>query len=152
VNEKINMPAFQPMLQYFQECLQHWTKSYFGQDSQAKYFTFMQAKSSIFKDCDLHIDKYAFWEVIYLYNEMGDLLWPDPAEPVKKLNENELKLCFFNGQPKCWRLQFLEAPGAPCPENMTIKQLKTHFKLKEDNAAKQEALHAEAQCQEAQKK
>jgi len=152
VNEKVNMPTFQPTLQYFQECLQDWTKLYFSQDSQAKHFTFMWVKGSIFKDHYLHIDEYAFSEVIYLYNEMDDLLWPNPAEPVKKLNENELKLCFFNGQPRCWRLQFLEAPGAPHPETMTVKQLKAHFKLKEDNAAKQEALHAEVQCQKAQKK
>ncbi len=105
----------------------------------------MRAKGSMFKHRDLRIDEYAFWEAIYLYNEIGDFLWQDPANPVEKLNENELKLAFFNGQPKPWRLQFLEAPGAPRPEVMTVEQLKEHFKLKEDNAAKKEVQHAENQ-------
>jgi len=56
----------------------------------------------MFKHRDLHINEYAFWETIYLYNEMGDFLWQDPANLVEKLNENELKLAFFNGQPKPW--------------------------------------------------
>jgi len=51
----------------------------------------MQAKGSIFKHKDLHIDEYTFWEAIYLYNEMGDFLWVNPADPYEKLTENELK-------------------------------------------------------------
>jgi len=143
VNAKINVPAFEDTMAYFQSCLQAWTKSYFLQNSWAKHFTFMHAKGSMFKHRDLRIDEYAFWEAIYLYNEIGDFLWQDLANLVEKLNENELKLAFFNGQPKPWRLQFLEAPGAPHPELMTVK---------EDNAAKKEVQHAETQRQKQQKR
>jgi len=117
VTTMINVTTFEDSLDYFQTCLQLWTKSYFSQDSRAKHFTFMRAKGSIFKHRDLRIDEYAFWEAIYLYNEMGNFLWHDPANPVEKLSENELKLTFFNGQPKPWHLQFLEAPGAPWPDD-----------------------------------
>jgi len=58
-----------------------------------------------------------------------------------------MKLVFFNGQPKPWWLQFFKAPGAPCPEQMTVEQLKEHFKLKEDDAAWKEAKHAKSQQQ-----
>jgi len=32
------------------------------------------SKGAIVKDKQLHIDEYAFWEAIYLFNEMGDSL------------------------------------------------------------------------------
>jgi len=99
VNVMVNVPTFEGMLEYLQSCLQHWTKSYFSQHSRAKHFAFMHTKGSIFKHRDLHIDKYTFWEAIYMYYGMGDFLWLDPANPVEKLSENELELVFFNGQP-----------------------------------------------------
>jgi len=51
-------------------------------------------------DKRLKIDVYAFWEAIYLYNEIGDFLWINPAELANKLSEAELKKCFIYGQPK----------------------------------------------------
>ncbi len=51
----------------------------------------------------MHIDQYAFWEGIYLYNELGDfLLWDNLLDQVLKLTEARLKQCFFKSQPKAW--------------------------------------------------
>ena len=49
-------------------CLQEWVKLYYGKDVHQKHFTFMCAKGAIVKDKCLCIDKYAFWEAIYLLN------------------------------------------------------------------------------------
>jgi len=112
----------------------------------------MRSKGSLVKFEKLKIDEYAFWEAIFLYNELGDFLWPDLAEPVTKLNENELKCCFYDGQPQKWRQQFEESPNAPKPEDMTVEELKEHFKTKEDNHAKIQLQCAKQQQMEGHKK
>jgi len=61
------------------------------------------------------------------------------------LNENELKCCFYDGQPPTWRQQFEELPNVPKPEDMTAEELKEHFKTKEDNHAKMQLQHTEQQ-------
>jgi len=48
-------------------------------------------KGYIFKHRDLYIDKYTFWEAMYLYSEMGDFLWSNLASQIDKLNET----CIF---------------------------------------------------------
>jgi len=150
----ISGPMFEDTLEYFKKCLQEWVKGYLSHNSCYKHFTFMRTPGSLKMDQRLKIDVYAFWEALYLYNEMGDFLWINPAEPVNKLSEAELKKCFFYGQPKGWQEQFKESPNAPRPEDMPLEELKEHFKTKEEhsirsqqhNTAKQ---HAEslAKCQ-----
>jgi len=74
VHDMIDVPAYQPTLVYFKKCLRQWVKLYFGKDARKRHFTFMRAKGSMVKDRRLKIDEYAFWEAIYLYNEIGDFL------------------------------------------------------------------------------
>jgi len=71
----------------------------------------------------LDINQYVFWEALYLYHEMGDLFWNNSAKPVNQLTEAELKMCFFNCQPKTWQQQFL---GSPRPDTMPLEELKDH--------------------------
>jgi len=104
---------------------------------------FIRSKGSLTKAKKLKIDEYAFWEAIFLYNELGEFLWPDSAEPVAKLNENELKQCFYDRQPQKWQQQFEESPNTLKPEEMTVEELKEHFKTKEENHAKIQLQHAE---------
>jgi len=104
----------------------------------------MQAMGSFIKFEKLKID-YSFWEAIFLYNKLGNFLWPDPAEPILKLTENELKCCFYEDQPKPWCQQFEELPNAPKPKDMMVEELKEHFKTKEDNHVKMQLKHAEQQ-------
>jgi len=84
----------------------------------------MKSKGSHNKAEKLKIDEYAFWEAIFLYNEPGDFLWLDPAEPVAMLNENQLKQCFYDGQPQKWQQQCDELLNAAKPEDMTFEELK----------------------------
>jgi len=143
----VEVAGFQPTLDYFKKCLQEWNNKYFGSTVRDKHFRFMRAKNSLKKDVKLPCDEYAFWEALFLYNELGDFLYEDPAHPVPKLTEQELKLCFFEGQPDSWQRQFLESPNAPKPENMPLEELKEHFKTKEDNVVKNHLLAAQKQQQ-----
>jgi len=86
----------------------------------------------------LPVNEYAFWEAIYLYNEIGDFLWIDPQQLVEKLSQAKMQLCLFYGQPKTWQQQFMESPNVPKPDQMVLEELKEHFKIKEDNAARSE--------------
>jgi len=152
ITHHVEVPGYQDTLAYFKTCLQEWVKTYFGKGSRRKHFAFMRSKGSLVKFEKLKVDELAFWEAIFLYNELGDFLWPDPAEPVTKLTENELKRCFYDGQPQKWRQQFEESPNAPKPEDMTVEELKEHFKTKEDNHAKMQLQRAEQQRVEGLKK
>jgi len=152
ITQHVQVPGFQNTLEYFKTCLQEWVKSYFGKGSRCNHFAFMRSKGALVKFEKLKIDELAFWEAIFLYNELGDFLWPDPAEPSAKLNENELKRCFYDGQPLKWRQQFEESPNAPKPEDMTVEELKEHFKTKEDNHAKMQLQRVEQQRVEGLKK
>jgi len=130
----IDGPVFQNTLAYFKTCLQEWVKGYLSRDSRQKHFTFMRTPGSLKMDQRLKTDVYAFWEALYLYNEMGDFLWINPAESVTKLSETELKKCFFHGQPKGWQEQFREAPNAPQPDDMPLEDLKEYFCIKEEHS------------------
>ena len=141
----VEVAGFQPTLDYFKKCLQEWNNKYFGSTVRDKHFRFMRAKNSLKKDVKLPCDEYAFWEALFLYNELGDFLYEDPAHPVPKLTEQELKLCFFEGHS--WQRLFSESPNAPKPENMPLEELKEHFKTKEDNAVKNHLLAAQKQQQ-----
>jgi len=134
------------LLAYFKKCLQEWIKSYFLDNAHKNHFTFMQAKGSVVKDKSLKVDEsYAFWEASHLYNEMGDFLWDNPAQPIIKLTQSELKWCLFKGQPKKQHQQFEESLNASKPDDMNLEELKEHFKIKEDNAAHHELKNLEDQ-------
>ena len=111
--DHIQVAAFVATLAYFKMCLQEWVRLYYGKEVHQKHCTFMHTKGAIVKDKHLHIDEYAFWEAIYLLNEMGDFLPPEPLVPVAKLTEAKMKRCFFQGQPKTWKQQFEEFPNVP---------------------------------------
>jgi len=144
-HEFVQVAGFQETLEYFCSCLQAWVKAYFGEGRHCKYFAFMQARGSLIKFEKLKIDEYLFWEAIFLYNELGDFLWPDPVQPILKWNKNEPIHCFYDGQPKQWHQQFKESPNAPNPEDRMVEELKEHFKTKEDNHAKMQLKPAEQQ-------
>ncbi len=98
--DHIQVAAFVATLAYFKMWLQEWVRLYYGKEVCQRHFTFMHTKGAIVKDKCLHVDEYAFWEAIYLLNEMGDFLPPEPLVPAAKLTEAEKKRFFFRDSPR----------------------------------------------------
>jgi len=137
---------FWDTLEYFKKCLQKWVKGYLSQDSCQKHFTFMHTPGSLKMDQRLETDVYAFWEALYLYNEMGNFLWINQAELVTKLSEDKLKKCFFYGQPKDGRSNSGRVQKPHDQRTCHLKISKSTFELKkhsirsqQHNTAKQHA-------------
>jgi len=91
----VEVTSFQETLDYGRSCLQEWVKAHFGTGSRCKHFAFMRAKGLLIKLRSSRLTSTHFRRQFFLYNKLGDFFWPDPADPILKSNENELKCCFY---------------------------------------------------------